>query len=107
MAKIVQERTEQEFHNRINGVAQERAENMQTQLRGALAKAAEAAEKKRKAMIAREYGLSLLAVAGIAGLYMAQIAGLISSVLTYPVYAIAFVYIGWHLCKASTLRGRK
>ena len=96
---------EQETFNRINGITHERAAAIGEQVKSALTKAAEKAERERKQKQAREVGRCFLASVGIAGLYMAQAAGLISPVLTIPVYAIAFVYLGWHLCEIR--KGRK
>lgn len=110
MAKNIdteQEQREQELRNRINENAKAAANKLQEQLDSAFAKATDAAKKDRKRKIAREVVDLIVAAAGVAGLYMAQNAGLISPVLTGPLYAIAFVSIGWHLCKFDRLRGRK
>lgn len=110
MAKNIdneQERIEREFHNHLNETAQSRADMFAAQMNKAIAKAAEDAAKNRKRKLAREVTRCFLAVTGIACLYMAETYGLISPVLTVPVYAIAFISIGWHLCKIDRLRGRK
>ena len=72
-----------------------------------IAKAAESAAKNRKRKLATEVVRCFFAVTGMACLYMAETAGLISSVLTVPAYAFALVFLGWHLCKIDRLRGRK
>lgn len=110
MAKNInpeQERMEQEFRNRINGMAQERASKIGEQVKEAMTKAAENVERNRKKKMAREVGLCFFAAACIAGLYLAETAGLISPILADPMSAAAFVSIGWHLCKAGNLKGRK
>lgn len=86
---------------------QNRADKFAEQLKEACAKAAAEATKNRKRKLAREVARCFFAVTGIAGLYMAETYGLISPVLTVPVYAVALVFIGWHLCKIDRLRGRK
>lgn len=110
MAKNIdneQERIEREFHKNINETVKDRADKFAAQMNEAIAKAAENAAKNRKRKLAREVARCFLAVTGIACLYLAETAGLISNVLTVPVYAIAFVFIGWHLCKIDRLVGRK
>ena len=110
MAKNIdneQERIEREFHNHMNETIQNRADKFAAQMKEAMAKAAEDAAKTRKRKLAREVTRCLLTVTGIACLYMAEAHGLISPVLTVPVYAIAFISIGWHLCKIDRLKGRK
>jgi hypothetical protein len=110
MAKNIdneQERIEQNFHDHINGIIQERTDKWQAQIDEAVAKAAEHAKRCRKRKLAREVAHVIFAAAGIAGLYVAETAGLISAVLTGPVYAIAFISIGWHLCKIDRMRGRR
>ncbi len=110
MAKNIdneQERMEREFHNHMNESVKNRAEKFAEQMKEAVAKAAEEAAKNRKRKLAREVTRCLLIVTGIACLYMAEANGLISSVLTVPVYAIALISIGWHLCKIDRLKGRK
>lgn len=110
MAKNIdteQERIEQEFLNHINEIAKERTGKLQEQFNEAITKAAENAKRNRQRKLAREVACCIVAVAGIAALYLAEHAGLISAVLTGPVYAIAFAYLGWHLCKIERLRGRK
>lgn len=72
-----------------------------------IAKAAESAAKNRKKKLAIEVVRCFFAVTGMACLYMAETAELISSVLTVPAYAFALVFLGWHLCKIDRLRGRK
>lgn len=86
---------------------QNRADKFAAQMNEAMAKAAECAAKNRKRKVAREVASCFFAVTGIACLYMAETAGLISTVLTVPVYAVALIYTGWHLCKIDRLRGRK
>ena len=86
---------------------QQKADKFAAQMNEAIAKAAESAAKSRKRKLAREVTRCLLAVTGIACLYMAETAGLISNVLTVPVYAAALVFIGWHLCKIDRLVVRK
>ena len=86
---------------------QQKADKFAAQMNEAIAKAAECATKNRKRKLAREVARCFFAVTGIACLYMAETAGLISSVLTVPAYAVALVFIGWHLCKIDRLRGRK
>ena len=110
MAKNIdteQERIEQDFRNHINGIIQERTGKLQEQFEEAFAKAAENAKRNRQRKLAREVARCIFAAAGIAALYLAESAGLISTVLTGPVYAITFMVIGWHLCKINRLRGRK
>ena len=99
--------TEHAIHDHINESAKKAAAKLQEQLNEAFAKAAEEAKKNRKRKLAREVALCFLTVAGIAGLYAAEIAGLISPVLTDPVCSIGFVYIGWHLCKIDRMKVRK
>ena len=94
-------------HSHLLENAKAAANKLQEQLDSAFAKATDAAKKDRKRKIAREVVDLIVAAAGVAGLYMAQNAGLISPVLTGPLYAIAFVSIGWHLCKFDRLRGRR
>ena len=86
---------------------QNKADKFAAQMNEAIAKAAECAAKNRKRKLAREVARCFFAVAGMACLYMAETAELISSVLTVPVYAVALVFLGWHLCKIDRLRGRK
>ena len=86
---------------------QQKADKFAAQMNEAIAKAAECATKNRKRKLAREVARCFFAVTGIACLYMAETAGLISSVLTVPAYAVALVFLGWHLCKIDRLRGRK
>lgn len=86
---------------------QQKADKFAAQMNEAIAKAAESAAKSRKRKLAREVARCFFAVTGIACLYMAETYGLISPVLSVPVYAIAFISIGWHLCKIDRLRGRK
>ena len=110
MAKNIdneQERNDRAFRDHMNSISQERVAQMREQFQDAFTKAAENAAKNRKRKLAREVSHCLLAMAGIAGLYLAESAGLIASVITNPVGAIALVYIGWHLCKIDRLRGRK
>ena len=110
MAKNIdneQERIEREFHKRINETVKDRADKFAEQMKEACAKAAAEAAKNRKRKLARETTRCFLAVTGIACLYMAETFGLISSVLTVPAYAVACVYLGWHLCKIDRLVGRK
>ena len=102
-----QERMEREFHDNMNEAIQQRADKIAAQMKEAIAKAAEDAAKNRKRKIAREVTRCFLATTGIACLYLAETFGLISPVLTSPVYSIAFTYIGWHLCKIDRLKGRK
>ena len=107
MANIEQERNEQKFRSHINGIAQERATKLKEQLQEAITQAAQEAENRRKRKLYRELAKCFFAVAGIFGLCMAESAGLISALLTTPVYAIGFVFIGWHLCKIDRLKERK
>ena len=110
MAKNIdheQERMEREFHNHLNETVQHRADKFAERMNEAMAKAAEYAAKNRKRKLAREIARCFLAAAGIACLYKAETAGLISFVMTVPVYAFAFSYIGWHLCKIDRMVGRK
>ena len=109
MAKTTdnQEQMEQAIRSRINASAQEMANKIQAKASEAIQKATEAAQKKRKAMLAREVAKCFLTCAAVAGLYAAQAADLISTVLTHPLYAIAFVCFGWHLCKLRMFGGRK
>lgn len=110
MAKNIdneQERIEREFHKHMNESVKNRADKLAEQMKEAMAKAAEDAAKNRKRKIAREVARCLLSVTGIACLYLAETFGLISPVLTVPVYALAFISIGWHLCKIDRLKGRK
>ena len=86
---------------------QHKADKFAAQMNEAIAKAAECAAKNRKRKLVREVARCFFAVTGIACLYMAETAGLISNVLTVPVYAAALVFIGWHLCKIDRLVGRK
>ena len=86
---------------------QNRADKFAAQMNEAIAKAAECAAKNRKRKLVKEVANCFFAVAGMACLYVAETAGLISTVLTVPVYAVALIYIGWHLCKIDRLRGRK
>lgn len=86
---------------------QHKADKFAAQMNEAMAKAAECAAKNRKKKLAREVTRCLLAVTGIACLYMAETYGLISPVLTVPAYAVAFTSIGWHLCKIDRLAVRK
>ena len=102
-----QERIEREFHNHLNETVQSRKDKFAEQMNEAIAKAAEYAAKNRKRKVAREVARCFLAAAGIACLYKAETAGLISYVMTVPVYALGFTYIGWHLCKIDRLVGRK
>jgi hypothetical protein len=101
------ERREQEFRNHINGIVKERAEELQAKLGEAREKAAAEAKRNRQRKLAREVGHCFLAIGIIAGLYLAESAGLIASVLTGPAYAVAFTAFGWHLCKIDRMRGRK
>lgn len=103
MANNEQERNDREFRESIN----ERARQFGEQITESLTKAAADAEKKRKARRWFELGRCIVAGAVIAGLCAAERFGLISSVLTNPVYAISLVYIGWHLCKFDRLKVRK
>lgn len=105
--ETTQERNDQAFRNSCNEAAQERVRKIGEQVKETLTKAAEAAERNRKRKQACEVLRCFLASIGIVGLYLAETAGLISSVLTTPVYAIAFVYIGWHACKVGYFGGRK
>ena len=110
MAKNIdneQERIEREFRNHLNETVKDRADKFAAQMNEAIAKAAENAAKNRKRKVAREVARCFLAVAGIACLYMAETAGLISSVLTVPIYAVECITLGWHLCKIDRLVGRK
>jgi hypothetical protein len=102
-----QDRNERESFDHINGITRERVNNFTEQITGAFAKAAEAAEMARKRKLAHEVGKCFFAAAAVAGLYLAESAGLISAVLTDPLRAIAYVYLGWHLCKIGSYRGRK
>ena len=102
-----QEQREQEFRNHINRIIQERTAKLQEQAEEAFAKAAENAKRSRQRKLAREVARCVFAVAGIAALYLAETAGLISPVLTDPMYAIGFATIGWHLCKINRMAGRK
>ena len=86
---------------------QQKADKFTAQMNEAITKAAECAAKNRKRKLAKEVARCFLAVTGIACLYMAETAGLISNVLAVPVYAVAFVFIGWHLCKIDRLKVRK
>ena len=86
---------------------QNKADKFAAQMNEAIAKAAESAAKNRKRKLAIEVARCFFAVTGMAFLYMAETAELISSVLTVPAYAVALVFIGWHLCKIDRLRGRK
>ena len=86
---------------------QSKADKFAAQMNEAIAKAAECAAKNRKRKLATEVARCFFAVTGMACLYMAETAGLISSVLTVPAYAAALVFLGWHLCKIDRLRGRK
>ena len=86
---------------------QNKADKFAEQMNKAIATAAENAARNRKRKLAREVANCFLAITGIACLYMAETAGLISSVLTIPAYAVACVSLGWHLCKIDRLRGRK
>lgn len=101
MAKNID--NEQELREAVNS----KADKFAAQLNEAMAKAAECAARNRKRKLAREIARCFFAVTGMACLYMAETAGLISSVLTIPVYAVALVFLGWHLCKIDRLRGRK
>lgn len=105
MAKTID--NEQEMHNRINENAKAASDKLRKDLTNAVNKAVEVARKERKKMLAREVARCLLTAFGIAGLYLAQIAGLISPLLTHPLYAIAFVCIGWHLCRIDRMKVRK
>lgn len=110
MAKNIeteQERNERETLDRINGRIQERAAKMGEQVKDALTKAAEAAEKDRKRKQAREVGCCFLASVGIGGLYLAQTAGLIAPVLANPVIAFCYIYFGYHFGQIGKYRGRK
>ena len=102
-----QDRMEQEFHDHLNETVKGRADKFAARMNEMLAEASAAAAKNRKRKITREVARCFLSAAAIGCLYMAETAGLISNVLTVPVYAIAFVYIGWHLCKIDRLVGRK
>ena len=101
MAKNID--NEQELREAVNS----KADKFAAQLNEAMAKAAECAARNRKRKLAREVARCFFAVTGMACLYMSETAGLISSVLTVPVYAVALVFLGWHLCKIDRLRGRK
>lgn len=94
---------EQELREAVNS----KADKFAAQMNEAIARAAECAAKNRKRKLAREVARCFFAVAGMACLYTAETAGLISSVLTVPAYAVALVFLGWHLCKIDRLRGRK
>lgn len=110
MAKNIdneQERIEREFHKHLNESVQNRTDKLAEQAKEFIAKAAEDAAKTRKRKLAREVARCFFAVTGIACLYMAETHGLISPLLTVPVYAFAFTYFGWHLCKIDRLKGRK
>ena len=110
MAKNIdneQERIEREFHNHMNETVKSRADKFAAQMEEAIAKATKEAAKTRKRKLAREVARCLLIVTGVACLYMAEANGLIAQMLTVPVYAIAFISIGWHLCKIDRLKGRK
>ena len=102
-----QERIEREFHNHMNEAIQQRADKFAEQAKELIAKASEEAAKNRKRKIAREVARCFFAVTGIACLYLAETAGLISDVLTGPAYAVALVFLGWHLCKIDRLKVRK
>ena len=102
-----QERVEQEFRNRINGIVKERTDELQANVKAAMEKATEEAKRNRKRKMAHEVLCCIAAVACIVGLYAAETAGLISPVLTAPANAFAFAALGWHLCKADRVRGRK
>lgn len=116
--ETTQERNDKAFRDSCNEAAQERnkknadelaeaIENITKQAREAAKKAAENAERYRKRKLAREVAVSFVAAACAAGLYMAEANGLMHTVLADPMRAIAFVCIGWHLCKAGVLWGRK
>ncbi len=110
MAKNIdteQERIEQEFRNHINEIVRERTGKLQEQFNEAFTKAAENAKRNRQRKLAREFFRCGLFIGTIIGLYLAESAGMISSALAGPVYAIAFASLGWHLCKIDRLRGRK
>ena len=110
MAKNIdneQERMERDFHNHLNETTRQRVGKIAAQMEEAFAKDAEDAAKNRKRKLAREVTRCLLSVTGIACLYLAEKAGLIAPVLTDPMYAISFVFIGWHLCKIDRMVGRK
>lgn len=105
MAKSID--TEKESFDRINGIIQERTSKIGEQVKEALTKAAEAAEKDRQRKQAREVGCCFLAAVGVAALYTAQAAGLIAPVLASPIVALCYIYFGFHLCKIGKYRGRK
>lgn len=107
MANHEQEQKDREFRNQINGIAQERADRIGVQVKAACIRAAADAAKKRKKRMACEAFRCLVAVAAVAGLHLAEAAGLIAPVLTGPVCAVALVSIGWHLSNINRLRGRK
>ena len=113
-----QERNDRDFRNHINEKTKERAESVAAilkesftkaaaQAEESFAKAVEAAERNRKRKLAREFGCCFFSAVGIAGLYMAQIAGLIAPVLANPVFAFGYIYFGWHLCKIGRFMGCK
>ena len=101
MSKHFKPEEEREFFDHINAEAQARVEK---------AKAAEAweraeaeAKRNKKVRLTRELARGLAGVAVMSGLYLAEHAELISPVLTNPVYVLAFVFIGWQLCKIEGL----
>lgn len=107
MTKNEQEHREQEFRNRINENAKKAAATMQATFTEAIAKAAEDAKKEKQRKLGREASRCFFTALGLCGLYLAETFGLVSPVLANPVYAIAFIYFGWHLGKFDSLRGRK
>lgn len=107
MANTEHDRIEKEFRSRINDMAQERTKELQKQIEATIAKAAENAAKNRKRRQARAVFHCILAGAFVTGLYLAEVAGMISPVLSGPLNAAAFVTIGWNLCKFDRARGRK
>ena len=107
MANHEQEQKDREFRNQMNGITQKRVEQIGVQVKAACIRAAADAAKKRQKRMACEAFRCLCAVAVVAGLYLAEAAGLIAPVLTGPVYAVALVSIGWHLSNLNRMRGRK
>lgn len=102
-----QDRMERDFHDHLNETVRNRSDKFAEQMKEACANAAAEATKNRKRKVAREVARCFLSVACIVCLYMAETAGLISSVLTIPFYAVSFIRIGWHLCKIDRLKVRK
>lgn len=93
-----QARTE-EFFDHINGATSDRVARFREQMKTAVEEAAADAKRKRIANLAFEMGHCLFGVAGIAAIKLAEIYNLISPVLTTPIYAFGFAFIGWHFCK--------